>query len=99
MVTDLQVRRLRKLMSKGYTLSNGAAKASIDEKTARKYMNSENLPSEMSSPHTWRTREDPFGGIWQEVRKHLEVNPGLEGKSLFEYLQRQYPGRFSVSFR
>ena len=37
MVTDLQVRRLRKLMSKGYTLSNSAAKASIDEKTARKY--------------------------------------------------------------
>jgi len=31
MVTDRQVRRLRKLMSKGCTLSNGAAKASIDQ--------------------------------------------------------------------
>jgi hypothetical protein len=95
MVTDLQVRRLRKLMSEGYTLSSSATKAGIDEKTARKYLNSENLPSEMSSPHTWRTREDPFAAIWEKVRQHLEVNPGLEGKSLFEYLQRQYPGRFS----
>jgi hypothetical protein len=95
MVTDRQVRRLRTLMSKGYTLSNSAAKASIDEKTARKYLNSENLPSEMSSPHTWRTREDPFAAIWETVRQLLEVNPGLEGKSLFEHLQRQDPGRFS----
>ena len=71
MVTDRQVRRLRTLMSKGYTLSNSAAKASVDEKTARKYMNSENLPSEMSSPHTWRTREDPFAAIWEKVRQHL----------------------------
>ena len=95
MVTDMQVKRLRKLMSKGNTLTESATKASLDEKTARKYMNSGNLPSEISSPHTWRTREDPFGTIWHEVRKHLEVNPGLEGKSLFEYLQRKYPGRFS----
>jgi hypothetical protein len=95
MVTDVQVRRLRKLMSKGYTLSTSAVKASMDEKTASKYLNSENLPSEMSSSHTWRTREDPFGEIWQEVRRQLEVNPGLEGKSLFEYLQREDPGRFS----
>jgi len=95
MINDCQVRRLRKLMSKGYTLGRGAAKANMDEKTARKYLNSETPPSEMESPHTWRTREDPFGEIWQEVRKYLEVNPGLEGKTLFEYLQRQYSGRFS----
>jgi hypothetical protein len=95
MVTDRQVRKLRKLVSTGDTLERGAVKAAMGETTARKYMNSEKLPSEMSSPHTWRTREDPFGEVWQEVRKHLEVNPGLEGKSLFEYLQRQYPARFS----
>jgi hypothetical protein len=31
MVTDRQVRKLRKLMSKGCALSKGAAKASIDQ--------------------------------------------------------------------
>jgi len=95
MVTDRQVRKLRKLVSTGYTLERGAVKAAMGETTARKYMNSEELPSEMSSAHTWRTREDPFGEIWQEVREHLEVNPGLEGNSLFKHLQLQYPGRFS----
>jgi hypothetical protein len=24
----------------------------------------------------------------------LQINPGLEAKTLFEYVQRQYPGRF-----
>lgn len=95
MVTDRQVRKLRKLVSTGDTLERGAVKAAMGETSARKYMSSEKLPSEMSSPHTWRTREDPFGEIWHEVRQLLEVNPGLEGKSLFEYLQRQYPGQFS----
>ena len=95
MVTDRQVRKLRKLVSTGYTLERGAAKADMGETAAHKYISSGELPSEMSSPHTWRTREDPFAAIWEKVRQHLEVNPGLEGKSLFEYLQRQDPGRFS----
>jgi hypothetical protein len=29
------------------------------------------------------------------VRSLLEVNPGLEGKTIFEYLQRRYSGRFA----
>jgi hypothetical protein len=95
MITDRQVRKLRKLVSTGDTLEKSAVKSSMGETSAHKYMSTEKLPSEMSSPHTWRTREDPFGEIWQEVRGHLDVNPGLEGKSLFEYLQRRYPGRFS----
>jgi hypothetical protein len=82
-------------MNAGYTLERGAVKAAMGETTARKYVNSEHLPSEMSSPHTWRTREDPFAAIWEKVRQELEVNPGLEGKSLFEFLQREDPGRFS----
>jgi len=72
MVTDLQVRRLRKLMSKGYTLSSSAAKASIDEKTAHKYLNSENLPSEMSSPHTWRNPR-------RSLRRHLGESAAAPG--------------------
>ena len=29
-----------------------------------------------------------------EIRELLEVNAGLEAKTMFEYLQRRYPGRF-----
>lgn len=95
MVSDRQVRKLRRQMGKGCTVREGAAKADMDEKTARKYLRSEGLPSDVAVGHTWRTREDPFGEMWDVAKGFLEVNPGLEARSLFEHLQRQYPGRFS----
>jgi hypothetical protein len=32
-------------------------------------------------------------GEW--FKEKLEINPGLEAKTLFEDLQRRYPGRFA----
>ena len=95
MVSDNQVRRLRKLMQEDDRLALNAAKAGMDEKTARKYLSSERLPSEMAGEHTWRTREDPFQEVWLEILPFLEMNPGLEAKALFEHLQRSYGGKFS----
>jgi len=74
--------------------SQAAMKAGMDEKTARKYLSQGKLPSELKTEHTWRTREDPFHEVWEEVRSMLEVNSGFEAKTLFEYLQREYPGQF-----
>jgi hypothetical protein len=82
------------LLGKGKSLSAAAAKADMDEKTARKYRDLGKLPSEMKVDHTWRTREDSFNEVWEEVKEKLEINPGLEAKTLFEDLQRRYPGRF-----
>jgi len=95
MVTDQQVRRLWKLMASEMTMASAAAKAGMDEKTARKYRDLGKLPSEVRVERTWRTREDPFAEVWEGVRAKLEINPGLEAKTLFEDLQRRYPGRFS----
>jgi len=44
-------------------LSIAAAKAGMDEKTARKYRGLRRLPSEVQVEHTWRTREDPFATV------------------------------------
>jgi hypothetical protein len=66
----------------------------MDVKTARKYQRLGRLPSEVKVAHSWRTREDPFAEVWEEVRQELAVNPGLEGKTLFQMLQLKYPGRF-----
>ena len=71
-----------------------AAKAGMDVKTARKYLRSRKLPSEVAADHTWRTRSDPFEGVWDWCRQQLELNPGLQAKTLFQALQREYPGRF-----
>ena len=94
MVTDQQVRRLRKLKQREKTLSSAAAKAGMDEKTARKYLRLGKLPSEVETRRQWRTRPDPFWEVWEDVRSHLVLNPGLEAKTLFADLQRNYPGRF-----
>ena len=83
MVTDRQVRRLMELLGKGKSLVASAAKADMDEKTARKYREFGKLPSEIKVDHTWRTREDPFIEVWEEVKGKLEITPGLEAKSLF----------------
>jgi hypothetical protein len=95
MVTDRQVRRLHKLMNTENTKAAAAMKAGMDEKTARKYARSDKLPSEIKRAHTWRTRRDPFEDVWEELRRRLKINPGLEAKTLFEDLQRRYPGKFS----
>ena len=95
MVTDNQVRRYNRLMQTEKSKAIAAAKAGMDEKTARRYERLGKLPSEVRKEHTWRTRKDPFSGVWQEVVSFLETNPGLEAKTIFDYLQRHHPGRFS----
>lgn len=72
-----------------------AAKAGMDVKTARKYLADGKLPSENQTERTWRTRPDPFGRVWEEVRQQVDANPGLEAKTLLEALQRKYPGEFA----
>ena len=72
-----------------------ASKAGMDPTTARRYLGLERLPSELKKERQWRTREDPFGEVWDAVQRQIQESPGLEAKTLFEWLQREYPGRFS----
>jgi hypothetical protein len=95
MVTDQQVRRLFKLVQTEKNFGIAAIKAGMDEKTARKYRKLGKLPSELEQPHTWRTRQDPFEDSWDGIKLMLEINPGLEAKTIFEDLQRRNPGRYA----
>lgn len=94
MIQDGQVRRLKKLLSRGMSLGVAALKSGMSEKTARKYRRESKMPSEGKGKHWWRTRPDPFGEVWDAVGKHLEEHPGLQAKTLFEWLQREYPGKY-----
>ena len=95
MVTDQQVRRLFKLNQVEKYFGIAAMKAGMDEKTARKYRETGKLPSELKQGHTWRTREDPFEDVWDDIKSMLDCNPGLEAKTIFEYLQRKCSGEFA----
>ena len=95
MVTDNQVRILMKLVNQEELLKTAAAKAGMNEKTARKYRKSGKLPSQSKLIHDWRTRSDPFDqDVWRWVEEVLENNGGIEAKMLFEVLQREHPGKY-----
>ena len=95
MVTDQQIRRLYKLSNTEETKEIAASKAGMDVKTARKYLRARRLPSEMKAERHWRTRQDGFAEVWPEIWAQLKTNPGLEAKTIFAALQRQYPERFA----
>ena len=80
MVTDAQVRRLMKLIQSEQTLAVAAAKAGMDEKTARKWRDADQLPSQATGAHTWRTRADAFEDVWPGLKALLADNPHLEAK-------------------
>jgi transposase InsO family protein len=94
MITDNQFRRLMQLIQTKKTLSAAAAKAGMDEKTARKYRDAGIPPSESAKIHTWRTRPDPFVEVWSQLLPFLENNSGLQAKTLFDWLKHEHPGRF-----
>lgn len=94
MVTDRQVRRLMKLRQTEKTLAIAASKAGMDERTARKYLQSGTLPSQCRPVRTWRTRPDVFEEVWPEVEAILQREPTVEAVTLFDYLCQKYEGRY-----
>src|SRR5437667_12750872 len=95
MVTDEQVRRLRKLSNIEKNQEIAASKAGMDPTTARRYLGLERLPSELKKERTWRTREAPFSEEWDAVQQQIEESPDRAAKTLCEWLQREYPARSS----
>jgi transposase len=96
MVTDAQVRLLRKKRMQGTKLEVAAAAAGMSERTARTWASGP-LPSQTKKTRAWRTREDPFADVWESVIEPLLVadeDGGLEAKTVFAELVRLHPGRF-----
>jgi hypothetical protein len=87
MVTDEQVRRLRKLSNTERNQEIAASKAGMDPATARRYLGLQRLPSELKRERPWRTREDPFREVWDAVQRQVQESPGLEAKTLFECMR------------
>jgi len=98
MVTDAQVRLLRRKLMEGKTQTAAAAAASMSERSARTWAGG-SLPSQTNRDREWRTREDPFSEVWaSEVEPLLvaDTDGGLEAKAVFAELQRRHPDRFEA---
>ena len=99
MLTDSQVRLLRRKLMQGKTLVSAAAAAGMCERTGRSWKEGL-LPSETKKPRHWRTRPDPFAEVWEdELVPLLERDDErvLEGRTLLAELEKKCPGRFSES--
>jgi transposase len=84
------------LLTQGIPQVTAAAKAGMSERSARKYGRSGCAPSQVKVPHTWRTRPDPFEGVWPEIEALLRQDGGLQAKTIWTELNERYPARFSV---
>ena len=60
----------------GKTQETAAAKAGMSVRSARKWQSGP-LPSETRQERTWRTRPDPFDGVWED-----EIEPLLQAHCL-----------------
>ena len=92
MITDEQVRLLRKKMAEGKTIASGAAAAGISERSAYSWKQGA-LPSDTRTPRAWRTRPDPFAAIWQSDIVPLLVadeHGVLEGTTILAELRRRH---------
>jgi len=94
-VTDAQVKFLMREYNKSGKLEMSSIKAGMTRKTGRKYLDRGVFPGEVAQVHNWRTRKDPFDEVTEEIESLLELSPGLEAKTIFGYLQEQYPDKFS----
>ena len=76
-----------------------AAISGMSVRSARKWQSGP-WPSETSRDRWWRTRPDPFDGIWEEETPPLlQGDPAgkLKATTIIEWLEERHPGRFSAS--
>jgi hypothetical protein len=98
MVTDAQVRLLRKKMAEGKTIAAAAAAAGMSERSAYAWKQGA-LPSETKGPRTWRTRPDPFASVWESEVLPLLTADGdgvLEATTVIGELRRRHGDAYSL---
>jgi hypothetical protein len=93
MKKDTEVKLLMQERRKGTAQRLAAARAGMSERTARKYEQAGQLPSQLKRPHTWATRANPFEEHWPWVIAQLERDPALQGSTLFALLCEQHPNQ------
>lgn len=97
MIDDRQILKLRRLLSSGKTLVESSLRTGMCERTARKYRAMKHLPSETKVPRAYRTRTDPLEAIWPSIEAQLVESPGLQAKTILDWLCREHPGKFDGS--
>ncbi|MEI7672242.1 MAG: IS21 family transposase [Deltaproteobacteria bacterium] len=91
-VTNQQVMKLREEMAKHGSAGLASMRSGMHRNTGRKYLKTDQLPSDLKVPRNWRTRPDPFIEDWPAIEQRLVDAPEFEARILFEDLMRRRPG-------
>lgn len=95
MKRDAEVLMAVRARAKGKTQEQAAAKSGMSVRTLRKYEQTAQLPSQLTGPRTYRTRQNPFTADWSWVVTQLERDPALQATTLFRLLSEQHPDRYT----
>jgi Mu transposase, C-terminal domain len=98
MLTDTQVRVLRRKLMEGKRQEGAAAAAGMSVRSARHWQSGP-YSSKAHKPHGWRTRRDPFAEVFErEIVPLLVLDDRrlLEARTLLGELERRHPGGFST---
>lgn len=98
MVTDQQVKLLRRKRMEGKSQEAAAAAAGMSVRTARAWDRGA-VPSQTRKERSWRTRPDAFEGVWvSEIEPLLRLDEDrvLQATTLLDLLEQRSPGQFGV---
>lgn len=95
--TDQQVIWLRNMKNK-YTQKTSAAKSGMSVRTARKYMATDKLPSELKRPYKCTNiKPHVICDVWTEIVELLIKSPKLQAKTILTYLMGKYDDKYKLS--
>ena len=79
-----------------YSYKTAAAKAGMSIGTAKRYAKgAKHLKTIVYKPRTYSTRMNPFGEDWPKIEELLVNDPGLQAKTIFEWLQKEHPNKYN----
>ena len=95
-VTNQQVIRLKRMIHK-HNQEIAAAKSGMSTKTARKYLATNKMPSDLKKERHWKTRTNLFESDWEKIESMLNKSPGLQAKTILAHLIGEQPNKYNDS--
>jgi len=93
-ITLHQVKLYMSSRKQGRTQAQASAQAGISERAGQR-IDSGRISALEAKERRWRTRKDPFVGVWdEEIVPLLEKEPKLDATTLFEDLQDRHPKKY-----
>jgi hypothetical protein len=91
MLYQIEIKKILKMRKRGKSVDDIAKETGHSKTTVTKYLKQ---PIKQYAQRNWRTRQNPFDEVKEEIKEMFRVNPTLEGTSLLEYLIEKHPGKF-----